>query len=175
LLVASSATLAAGAPLVLAACGTTEEDDETSPEREAEVLNEVLAAQLAVLAAIGDAGNAAPGQAAAILGPLETQGSRSAEAIGAYVSELGGTPTEEPAEAIGGESPVEGLARQLEDSIATSTEAIAEVTTAAYRQAVHRATVTNAAALAVMRDTLGEEPAPDAFVMGPPAPGEASE
>ena len=48
MLAASGATLAAGAPVALAACGT-EEDEDVSPEREAELLNVVLAQQLAVV------------------------------------------------------------------------------------------------------------------------------
>ncbi len=168
LLVASSATLAAGAPLALAACGTAEDEaDSTAPEREAELLGEVLAGQLAVVQAADLASSNAPRQAQPALDRINTLRQQSSRALARSIAELEGEPTREPAAIIGAESAVEGAARQLEASIATSLDAIGELTTDAYRQAVHRTITEDAAALAALRDVLGEDPSPDAFVMGP--------
>ena len=84
------------------------------------------------------------------------------------ITDLGGTPSAEPAELVGAESPVEGLARQLETSIAASLDAIGELSPE-QREPVHTAIVEDAGVLAELRVVLGEDPAPDAFVMGPPA------
>ncbi len=173
LLAASGATLAAGAPAALAACGTaTDDDDDVSPEREAELLNEVLAQQLGVQDALGLAlGANAPQELREPLGQLIDLREESGLELEKVIRELGGEPVDAGVEPIGGESPVEGVARQLETSIAASTEAIRELP-ADSRQSIHRAITEDAAVLAAIRSTLGEEPAPDAFVMGPPAAAE---
>ena len=169
MLAASGATLAAGAPVALAACGT-EEDEDVSPAREAELLNVVLAQQLAVIEATrrrrtrASTGGTSrrwsnyPDRRAWIR-PVH---SRRA------ITDLGGTPVTEPVELVGAESAVEGLARQLETSIAASLDAIGELSPE-QREPVHAAIVEDAGALAELRVVLGEDPAPDAFVMGPPA------
>ncbi len=167
LLVASSATLAAGAPLALAACERSDDDDVSSPAREAQLLDEVLAGQLAVLAAIEPTANSAPQPAATILPELEALRRDSVAALGAYITELDEVPTDEPAALVTAESPTEGAARQVEESIAVALAAIGELTSDPYRVAVHRAISEDAAALAVLRDVLGEDASPDAFVMGP--------
>ena len=168
MLAASGATLAAGAPVALAACGT-EEDEDVSPEREAELLNVVLAQQLAVLEA---ARTLNPADATAGLGgaidELVRQRGDSTQALDAAITDLSGTPVTDPAELVGAESAVEGLARQLEASIAASLDAIGELSPE-QREPVHTAIVEDAGALAELRVVLGEDPAPDAFVMGPPA------
>jgi len=173
LLVASSATLAAGAPLAMTACGAAEEADTSSPEREAELLNEVLAGQLAVVEALQAATGGAPKKTQAVILSLFAKRQKSTKGLGALIRELDGTPTEAAAESIAAESAVEAATRQLEASIATSLDAIGELTTDAYRQAVHRAITEDAATLAALRDTLGEDPAPEAFVMGPAVRPEA--
>ncbi|HYH60888.1 MAG TPA: hypothetical protein VD766_03385, partial [Solirubrobacterales bacterium] len=86
-----------------------------------------------------------------------------------YITERDGEPTDEPAESVQAESPTEALARQLEASIEASLAAIGDLSSPAYRQAVHRYITEDAAALAAMRSVLGEEIVPDAFVMGPAA------
>lgn len=166
LLAASGATLAAGAPAVLAACGTEDEED-VSPEREAELLNDVLAQQLAVIAAVDPASSNAPGQLQPIFDRLNTIRQMSARVLENTIRDQDATPTDKPAAAVGGESPTEGVARQLEHSIAGSLAAIGELTPQT-RLPVHQAIVEDAETLAAIRDTLGEEIAPDAFVMGPP-------
>lgn len=169
LLAASGATLAAGAPVALAACGA-EEDEDVSPEREAELLNVVLAQQLALVEAAREAmdiGQGEPQDAQAIF-RYSTERQKSAQALERAISDLGGTPVTEPAELVGAESAVEGLARQLEVAIAASLEAIGELSPE-QRQPVHDAIVEDAGLLAEIRLVLGEDPAPDAFVMGPAA------
>jgi hypothetical protein len=176
LLAASGATLAAGAPAAFAACGTTEEEDEAdevSPAREAELLNAVIAQQLGVARAAAEALRAAPDEIKQPIARLHDRRGRSVRDLNTTVTDLGGEPTAEATELVGAESAVEGLARQLETSIGASLDAIGELTPEP-RQAVHRAITEDAATLAAIRDVLGEEPAPDAFVFGPPAKSEAA-
>ena len=168
LLAASGATLAAGAPAALAACGTVEEDEDVSPEEEAGLLNQVLPQQLAVIEAAKQAIKAGPADAVKVAKSLDEERLKSTQELEAEINDLGGTPASEAADLVGAESAVEGLARQLEASIAATLEPLGELSPES-RQPVHRAVVQDAAALAAVRDTLGEEPAPDAFVMGPPS------
>lgn len=168
LLAASGATLAAGSPVALAACGATEEDEEVSPDREAELLNAVLAQQLAVFEAVEAALRSAPSSVREAIF-LAREGRRdSIEELEATISELGATPASQPAaSASQAESAVEGLGDQLEVAIAATVAAIGELSPER-REAVYRAITEDAATLAAIRDTLGEEIAPDAFVLGPP-------
>jgi hypothetical protein len=169
LLAASGATLAAGTPLAVAACGETEsEDEDVSPERQAELMNQVLPQELAVLDAADAVRGNAPAAAAATAAALADLRDRSTQALDQAITDLEGTPDDQAAEQVGGESPTEALARQLETSIAASEEAIGELPPE-HRLPILRAVIEDAAALAALRDALGEEPAPDAFVMGPPA------
>lgn len=170
LLAASGAALAVGAPAALAACGTAEDEDEdVSPEREAELLNVVLAQQLAVVEALDQASSSAPNELRGSVVRLHRTRQQSSSGLEKTISDLGGTPTDQPAESASqAESAVEGLGDQLEASIAATLDAIGELLPNT-RQPVHRAIAEDAAVLAAIRDTLGEEPAPDAFVMGPPA------
>ena len=172
LLAASGATLAAGAPAALAACGTATDDEDLSPEREAELLNEVLAQQLAVRDAAEQALQSAPGSVKESIFTLRENSAASITELETLITDLGGTPTDEPApSASQAESEVEGLGGQLESSIAATLEAIRELSPEP-REPVYTAITEDAAALAAIRDTLGEEIAPDAFVMGPPAAAE---
>ena len=168
LLALSGTTLAAGAPAALAACGTVESTEDVSESEQADLLNQVLPQQLAVAEAAKQASKSAPAPARATAQALFEERSKSAKALQTEISDLGGTATSDPADLVGGESAVEGLARQLEASIAATLEPLGELPPER-RQPVHRAIVQDAAALATVRDTLGEEPAPDAFVMGPPS------
>jgi hypothetical protein len=169
LLAASGATLAASAPVALAACGDTEEDDEdVSPARQAELLNAILAQQLAVSEAAGHVSGNAPADAAAIAAALRNLRDRSEQELESTIEDLDGTPTTDAVGLAGGESPTEGLARQLETSIAATLQAIGELPPER-RQPIQQAITDDAAALAGLRSVLGEEIAPDAFVMGPPS------
>lgn len=168
MLAASGVTLAAGAPVVLAACGT-EEDEDVSPAREAELLNVVLAQQLAVTDALAEALRGSPPEALRRpLGELNDMREQSAQDLESAIGDLGGEAVDTGVELVGAESAVEGLARQLETSIAASLDAIGELSPE-QREPVHTAIVEDAGALAELRVVLGEDPAPDAFVMGPPA------
>jgi hypothetical protein len=168
LLAASGATLAAGAPAALAACGSTDEDEEATPGEEAELLNAVMAQQLAVQDALAPAGGNVPSELEQPVGQLVDLREESTQELARTISELGGEPVDQAADLVGAESPAEGLARQLETSIAASLEAIGELAPER-RVPVHQAITEDAAVLATIRSVLGEEIAPDAFVMGAPA------
>lgn len=168
LLALSGATLAAGSGTVLAACGAAT-DDEPSDSEDAAALNGVLAQQLAVLETAQAASKGAPEQAAAAITALEELRRSSIADLESAIADLGGTATREPApQAAQAESAVEGLARQLDAAIAEQLAVIADLS-AERRAPVQRAITEDAATLAVLRDTLGEPPAPDAFVFGAPA------
>lgn len=174
LLVASGAGLAAAAPAVLAACGTAE-DDEGSPARDAEILNEVLAAQLAVLDGLGSATTGAPGSVEPSLARLERSRRESTTELERFIADAGGKPTAEAAQAEPTESSVEGVARRLEAAIAAAIEGIGEISDVEAREAVLGYVTEDAAALAAVRSVLGEEVAPDAFVFGAPVDEEQGE
>lgn len=174
MVVASGAAI--GAPLVLAACGSSE--DERSEGDDPDLLNAVLAQHLAVLEAAEAADSIPKGAARAIDSTVEPgldavdgllrARNDSIAQLEALVGERDGTATTEAAELAQAESPPEGLALQLEDSIEASLDAIGDLSAAAYRQAVHRFITEDAAALAALRSLTGGEIAPDAFVFGPP-------
>ena len=96
---------------------------------------------------------------------------RSTQSLAVEIKDLDGNPTEEAVDLVGAESAAEGLARQLEASIAASLEAIGELAPER-RVPVHQTITEDAAVLAAIRSVLGEEIAPDAFVMGPPSSNE---
>lgn len=169
MLALSGGTLAAGSTAVLAACGSAVEEEEASPAEDAALLNEVLAQQLGVIDAIEAGLSSLPMRT--VRQPsfaLRVERIRSSQALAKAIGELGGSATQEPApRAAQAESAVEGVARQLEASIAGTLEALGELS-AEQRATVQRAITEDAALLAVLRAELGEEPAPDAFVLGPP-------
>ena len=167
----SGAALAAGSSAVLAACGAATADEEASSEEQVAALDEVHAQQLAVLDAARAATKGAPEQASAAIVALRNLRDRSSQALEATIDDLGGSTTQEPADqAAQAESAVEGLAVQLEASIAATLSVIGDLA-ADQRQAVQRAITEDAATLAVLRAALGEDPAPDAFVLGPAGEG----
>ena len=168
LLAISGATAAAGSSAFLAACGAVAEDEEeATPEEQSAALNAVLAQQLAVFdAAAAVSGSAPPEEAEGASTALRNLRDRSIKELRAAIGELGGSATQEPApQAAQAESPVEGLARQLDASLAACTRAIGDLA-ADRRQPVQRAIAEDAATLAVMRSVLGEDVATDAFVLG---------
>jgi hypothetical protein len=165
LLAGSGAAVAA--PVLLAACGTTEADDRSTANDPA-LLNSVLAQHLAVLDALrqaqrtdfaGDLG----------VGDLISLREDSAAQLASFVEKQGGTPTKDPAPAAQAESAPEGLALQLGDSIEASLAAIGDISVAEFRQAIHRSITEDAAVLAALRSVTGGEVAPDSFVFGTPA------
>lgn len=174
LLALTGAGAAAGSSAFLAACGAAaEQEDEASPEEQATALNEVLAQQLAVrdaakaVEALQRSGPPGPPEeAVAANAALLNLRDRSIQELRKAISELGGNATKKPAlRAAQAESPVEGLARQLDASLAACTRAIGQLAPE-QRQPVQRAVAEDAATLAVMRSVLDEDPAPDAFVLG---------
>lgn len=165
LLALSGATLAAGSATVLAACGAAT-DDEPSDSEDAAALNRVLAQQLAVLEAARAASKGAPEQAAGAIAALRNLRDRSTQELASAITDLSGTATREPApQAVQAESAVEGLASQLDAAIAGQLAVIGELSSDR-RAPVQRAITEDAATLAILRATLGEPPAPDAFVFG---------
>ncbi len=166
---------AVGAPLSLAACGTTSEEDDRSEANDPELLNAVLAQHLAVVEVADTASSNAPEEVVPSLDRLRTLRERSAGELEAFISERDGDATTEPADRAQAESPSEAVSLQLEDSIAESLEVIGDLSAPAYRQAVHRFITEDAAALAALRSQLGGDIAPDAFVFGAPSSTEDSE
>lgn len=165
----ASSGAAVAAPLALAACGSTEADDR-SAGNDPDLLNSVLAQQLAVLAALKSAsGNATP--LADVVSSLTSAREDSTSELESFVKERNGTPTTDAAETASGESPAEALVVQLQDSIEASLAAIGDLSSATYRQAIHRSITEDAAALAAFRSQTGDEVAPDSFVFGAPVGG----
>ncbi|CAN5205509.1 hypothetical protein BH24ACT23_BH24ACT23_12140 [soil metagenome] len=166
----ASSGIALSAPLALAACGA-EEAGESSTAENAAALNQVLAAQLALeeaLMPLGEQGSTVAG-AVPTVERLASEVGKSTAELEDFIAEAEGEPTQTADDVVAAESPTEGLVRQLERAIATEIDAVRELSVNSYRQAVHGYVVENAAALAHLRSILGEDPAPDAFVFGPPA------
>ena len=164
LLAASGATLAVGSSVVLAACGKSE-DDEGSPEENAEKLNKVLAAQLAVQEAIR------PAVESQVKGSLEPALQALSEETDKLIQDLtdaieasDGSPTDAAVAGSEAESAIEGLRDQLNVAILTATEAVADISEPDAVATVYKAVFTDAANVSVLNDVLGEDPAPDAFV-----------
>ena len=168
MLVASGA--AVGAPTVLTACGQASgPDEERSEEEDPALLNAVLEQHLAVA---DEAAATEDGPLPDVTSELAKQRKDSVSQLEAFISERDGDAVTDPVDAAEAESPTEALAIQLQDSIAASLEAIGQLSSPAYRQAVHRFVTEDAAALAALRSELGEDVAPDAFVFGAPASDE---
>ena len=172
MLAASSAAVAA--PAFLAACGqASDEEDDRSEDQDPDLLNPILEQHLAVEAA---AKAAADGPLPDVTAELESQRKDSISQLEAFISERDGEASSKPAETAQAESPSEALVLQLEDSISASLDAIGDLSSSAYRQAVHRFVTEDAAALAALRSELGDEVAPDSFVFGAPtSDGEAAQ
>lgn len=164
---------AVGAPLVLAACGeTTDADDARSEDNDPDLLNAILEQHLAVEELTKAAGD---GPLPEVTDELAAQRKDSISQLESFVSERDGEATTEAADAAQAESATEALILQLETSIAASLDSIGELSSPAYRQAVHRFVTEDAAAVAALRSETGEEVAPDAFVFGAPASAEEEE
>jgi hypothetical protein len=163
---------AVGSSAFLAACGQASDPDaERSEEDDPALLNAILEQHLAVADATAAAED---GPLPDVTSELATQRKDSISQLESFISERDGDASTQPAETADAESPTEALAVQLEDSIAASLEAIGELSSPAYRQAVHRWVTEDAAALAALRSELGGDIAPDAFVFGAPASEEDS-
>jgi len=171
MLAASSAAVAA--PAFLAACGqSSDADDDRSEENDPDLLNSILEQQLAVEKL---AKAAKDGPLPDVTSELASQRKDSISELESFISERDGEATTTPADAEQAESPTEALILQLEGSIAASLDSIGDLSSSAYRQAVHRYITEDAAALAALRSETGDEVAPDAFVFGAPAAGEDTE
>ena len=155
-----------GAIAALAACGS--EEEEPSAERDVELLNAALAAQLTVATAYrtaedfdlltagaGDAVTAFSKEAAAQVRTLETA-----------VEDAGGTPTEEQEAPPEGENPLESVALALNDAIAALHAAAGGLSTAELNRTALEVLTVDAAQLAAIRGELGEDQVPQPFVTG---------
>ena len=161
---------AVGAPLVLAACGQgTDSEDERSEDDDPDLLNTILEQHLAVESA---AKAAADGPLPEVTKELESQRKESISQLEAYISERDGEATTTAVDAAEAENATEALVLQLEDSITASLDSIGDLSSPAYRQAVHRFITEDAIAVAALRSETGGEVAPDAFVFGAPASSE---
>lgn len=159
----SGATLAAGSTAVLAACGAAEED-ERSPEHDVELLNEVLAGQLALRDMVRSL-PAGAGPLALAVDELIGAVHGDIKSLKGAIGDLDGTPTDVPATRSGHyESGVEGLRDRLDRAVADAVAAVADLSTGELIATVYGIAFGDAAYATVMRDTLGEDPAPDAFV-----------
>jgi len=165
---------AVSAPLALAACGTTSEEDARSQANDPDLLNAVLAQHLAVLEMTRSIDGTEDPSSIATTELLQAR-TDSIDQLEAFIGEVDGEATGEAADPAQAESRTEALALQLEDSISDSLEVIGDISAAAYRQSVHRFITEDAAALAALRSVTGGEVAPDAFVFGAPATTEDSE
>ena len=170
-MLAASGT-AVGAPIFIAACGgSTGSEDDRSEGDDPELLNAILAQHLAVL----DAAKAAKDSPLSdVVDELAAIREESASQLESFVADRDGKATTEAAEAAEAESATEGLVLQLEGSIEASLEAIGDLSSPTYRQAVHRFITEDAAAAAALRSETGGEVAPDSFVFGAPATAEGS-
>jgi hypothetical protein len=162
---------AAGAPLVLAACGqASDPDDDRSEEEDPALLNAILEQHLGVehfAITMDSVGGVVP--------TLRQARKDSISQLRGFITERDGEAASDPAEEPIAESAVEVLILQLEASIEASLASIGELSSPAYRQAVHRYITEDAAALAALRSETGDEVAPDSFVFGAPASTEDSE
>lgn len=170
MIAASGAALAA--PALLAACGETEADDDRSEANDPDLLNPVLAQHLAVASLTEFAKDGALPDVAT---ELAAQRKESIAQLEKFISDRDGEAESRPAQTAEAESATEALSLQLEESIATALESIGDLSSPTYRQAVHRFITEDAAALAALRDTLGGEVAPDAYVFGAASEGEDSQ
>jgi hypothetical protein len=163
---------AVGAPVFLAACGaTTEADDDRSEGTDPDLLNAVLEQHLAVQDAAEAAGD---GPLPEVVETLTAARKDSVAQLESFITERDGDATTDAAAASEAESATEALVLQLGESIEASLAAIGELSSPAYRQAVHRFITEDAAALAALRSETGGDVAPDAFVFGAPASSEDS-
>ncbi len=171
MLAASGAAVAA--PAFLAACGQAPDgDDDRSEADDPGLLNAILVQHLAVLE-LADA--AKDGPSPEVTDQLAAEREDSISTLEGFISDRDGKASTDPADAAEAESATEALVIQLEDSIEASLASIGELSSPAYRQAVHRFITQDAAAVAALRSQTGGDVAPDAFVFGAPAGSEDSE
>ena len=164
LLAASGATIAAGSTAVLAACGAAEEEDQRSPVRDVELLNQVLAGQLALRDMVRSL-PAGSGPLALAVDELIGAVHGDIEGLQDAIGDLDGTPTDVPATRSDHyESGIEGLRDRLDRAVADAVAAVADLSTPELVQTVYGIAFGDAAYATLMRDTLGEDQASDAFV-----------
>ncbi len=172
------AVSAAGASAaVLSACGgtsptaTAPAGPDESDEADVEILNGVLDLELMAVAAYKTGAARLSGAMLQLGKTLLEQEQDHVDALSAAISDLGGRPNRAKASydlpRLGSQPAVLRFAVEIENTaIAAYIDALPKLTQGELR-ATASAIITNEAEhLAVLRDALGMEPAPDAFVTG---------
>lgn len=166
---------AVGAPAFLAACGeTVDSGGDRSEDADPALLNVILEQHLAVAELANGIDNAVDVGIETVTALRKARQDSIAQ-LEEFVAEREGEAVTDPAEFAQAESAIEALTLQLEGSIEASLASIGELSSPAYRQAVHRFITEDAAAAAALRSVTGDEVAPDAFVFGAPGSSEGSE
>lgn len=162
LLAASGASLSA---LALAACGTaTQEEDEPSPEADAELLNELLAAEEA-LAGVYSAAPNLSGAERKMVDRFALDNAANVRALRDAVTERGGEPAS-AAEGMVGGTGFGPLITAESRAIAAGIAAIGGLSEGSAKQLVQAIVMGHAARVAVLRSVEDGSPAPEPFVMG---------
>jgi hypothetical protein len=164
LLATSGAGLAGtGAVTLLAACGTDEE--EPSAERDVELLNTALEAELAV----ADLYRSPPSlsmEGAEAATSFGAEAKRQVQQLTEAIEAAGGTPSESAQEVPQAESVIEAGALALNSAIAAYHSAAGALSTPELNRMVIEFVTANAAEVAALRGVLGEDQAPQAFLTG---------
>ena len=161
LLAFSGGTLAAGSTAALAACGNAEEDTGPSAEEEAAAVDAIVGAQARVEQAVKPLAKLAPERLAGLADALRAGTADSLVTLREAAGEQAGSAADDVPAA---ESPAEALDLTFDGAIAEIATAAGDLADDELRAAAYRLVVADAAAQALVRDALGEDPAPDAFV-----------
>lgn len=161
MLAASGASLSA---LALAACGAVQEEEEPSPEEDAELLNELLAAE----EALGGVYSGAPdlsGAERAMIDRFALDTAGNVRALRDAVTERGGEPAG-PAEGMVGGTGFGPLITAENRAIGAGIAAIGGLSEGSAKQLVQAIVMSHAAHVAVLRNVEDGSPAPEPYVMG---------
>lgn len=160
------ASAAGTASVALAACGG-DDSPEPGPERDAELLQQALAAQVTLLGVTRFA-EAQPldRRVAAAVALFAEQTAEHVAVLSQLVEESGGDAAADEGSAPEAESAVEAVALALEDAIAAAHGIVGDLSTADARRTIYTVIAADGAQLATVRGVLGEDQVPVAFVTG---------
>lgn len=167
-----AAGLSAGSALVLAGCGRDAEGAETgSSATDAELLGALIELEQTAVAGYALAARRLRGDLAAVARHFHDQEREHVDRLSLAVRELGGAAPEPRGRselpAPGGERALLRYAARLEDTaISAYLDALPRLVTPAVRATAASILTAEAEHLAVLRDALGDDPAPHAFVDG---------
>lgn len=165
LLAASGASLSA---LALAACGAAREEEEPSPEADAELLNELLAEEELLNGVYRNAPRM-QGAERKMIDRFAFAAAENVLTLRQAVSERGGEPAG-PAEGMVGGTGLLPLITAENRALAAGIGAIGGLSEGPAKQLVQAIVTGHAARVAVLRSVEEGSPSPEAFVMGE-APG----